>query len=434
MNNHGLRIRAAVLLLVFFLFSCGKVVTVVESPSPPVAEARKVKEVPLPEIKPPVIVPQAEKKEAVPVAGPDRNAVGCLLPLSGVYGDYGNRALDAILLAAGIFDGKKKTPWKIVAEDSRGSAEQINSAIARLVQKENIIALIAVAGTTEAAVFAKEAGKWKVPLILITAKEGITDENDYVFQNFLTPTQQMEALARYVVSDLNHAIFAILYPQDDYGTEMMKIFRTEVERMGGRVERAVPYGKKQADFTAEIDKITKNSVSAAKKANAENPETKVPVSIDFEALFIPDSSLRVKMMAAQLAFHDVKGFPLLGTSLWNVSDLLKKGAEYLEGAVFPDSFFLSSFYPEVNDFIDVYYTAYGREPENIDALSYDTMGMIISVLRDENIKTHEQVVAGLKRLENYQGATGNTSFAGNRAAKKTAFILRVKSGKLEQVK
>jgi ABC-type branched-subunit amino acid transport system substrate-binding protein len=140
------------------------------------------------------------------------------------------------------------------------------------------------------------------------------------------------------------------------------------------------------------------------------------------------------MIASQLAFYDVKGIQLLGTSLWNSPDLLKKGAECLEGAVFADSFFVNGSYPETNDFVDIYYTAYSREPENIEALSYDTMGMIISVLEDKNIQTREQFITGLQQVENYKGATGNTSFSGDRVARKTAFILKVKDGKLEQVK
>ena len=357
-----------------------------------------------------------------------------MLPLSGRYGDYGSKALDAILFAAGIFDKKNKTSWKIVAEDSHGLPEGVKAAVAHLAKTENVIAIIAVAGTAEALDAAHEAANQKVPLIMITAKEGITSGSEYVFQHFLTPSQQIKALTKYALDDLNCAIFSILYPQDDYGDEMAKIFRAEADRIGGKVERAIPYSKTQTDFTEEINKVTGNGVSTAKNANTNNPETKVPVSIDFEALFIPDSYQRVKMIASQLAFYDVKGFTLLGTSLWNSPNLLRKDAEYLEGAVFADSFFVNGFSPETNDFVDIYYTAYSREPENIEALSYDTMGMIISVLEDKTISTRKQFMAGLQQVKNYKGATGNTSFSEDRVSRKTAFILQVKDGKLEQVK
>ena len=438
MNPSRILAKISILLLIFFLVCCGKVVTVVEKPIPvpAVPEAKTEKEVQLPEVKLPEIKPAEGKLPAflAPAALPDRNAIGCVLPLSGRYGNYGSNSLDAILLAAGIFDEKHKTPWRIIAEDSHGMPEGVKAAVAHLAKAQNVIAIIAVAGTAEAIEIAHEADKWKIPIILITPKEGVTSASDYVFQHFLTPTQQIKALTKYALNDLNCAIFSILYPQDDYGVEMVKIFRAEAASLGGKVERAIPYNKTQTDFTEEINKVTKNSVSAAKKANADKPENRVQVSLDFEALFIPDSYQRVKMIAAQLAFYDVKGIPLLGTSLWNSPDLFRKDAEYLEGAVFADSFFVNGFYPETNDFVDIFYTAYSREPENIEALSYDTMGIIIRVLKDKNIQTREQFVTGLQQVENYKGATGNTSFSGDRAAGKTAFILKVKDGKLEQVK
>ncbi len=426
--------------LVIFLICYGKLATAVENPSGTgitIQEREGAPETTAPHTQ---MKQQQVKQEDKPSAfsftggAPDLNAIGCVLPLSGRYGDNGNKALDAILLATGMFDEKNRTSWKIVAADSRGLPEGGPAAVAHLAKTQNVIAIITVAGATEAMEMAREADRWKIPIILITAKEGVTSSNQYVFQHFLTPSQQIGALTKYALDNLNCAIFSILYPKDDYGIEMVKTIRAQTTRIGGKVERAIPYSKTQTDFSEEIYKLSGYGIDAAKKIPANKVETKVRVSVDFEALFIPDSYQRVRMITSQLAFYDVKGFRLLGTSLWNSPDLLKKGAEYLEGAVFADSFFVNSFYPETNDFVDIYYTVYSREPENIEALAYDTAKMIISVLKDKNIQTREQFIAGLQQLENYRGATGNTSFSGGRVATKTAFILQVKNGKLEQVK
>ena len=432
MNFHRMFAGIFFLLLIVFVISCAKTTVVTEKPAPP-PPALEVK--PL-EVKPPEIKPPEEKPPVFqfPVGLPDHNAIGCVLPLSGRYRESGKKALDAILLAAGIFDEKGRTPWKIIAEDSHGTPEGAKTAVANLAKTQNVIAIIAIAGMVEALDAAREADNQRVPLIIITAKDGITSGSEYVFQHFLTPSQQIKALTKYALNNLNCAIFSILYPKDDYGVEMVKIFREEAAQMGGKVERAIPYSKTQTDFTEEINKVTRYAVSSAKKAKANNPEKKVKVSIDFEALFIPDSYQRVKMITSQLAFYDVKGMYLLGTSMWYSPDLLKKGGEYLEGAIFTESFFVNSFYPEANDFVDIYYTTYSREPETIEALAYDTAGIIIGILNDKEIKTRGQFAAALKKVENYKGATGSISFDADRVAQKTAFILRVKNGKLEQVK
>jgi len=397
-----------------------------ENPVPiPPAEVKSLPVKP-PAVEPPAITPPAGKL--------NRNTLGCVLPLSGQYADLGNKARDAILLAEEISDEKNKTSRKVIFEDSRGLPEGTKAAIAHLANVENVMAIIAVTGTAEAMDAAREADKWKVPLILITPKEGVTSIGEYVFQNFLTPTQQIRSLVKYAMDDLNCAIFSVLYPKDDYGEQMVKIFREEVVRLGGKVEKAISYNKNQTDFKEEINKLTGIIVNAPQKKRDDQAESKTTISVDFEALFIPDSSSRVKLIISQLDFYDVKGFQLLGTSLWHSPDLLKNGTKSMEEAVFADSFFTNSFYPETNNFVDVYYTKYSREPENIEALAYDTAGIIIGVWDNIEIKTRGQFAAALKKMNNYDGATGSIYFDSDRVAQKTPFILRVKNGKFEQVK
>jgi ABC-type branched-subunit amino acid transport system substrate-binding protein len=426
MNFYRIFDKIFILLLVIFFLCCSKMAISAEKPVPiPPAEVKSLL------VKPPV----AELPAIIPPSGKlNRNTLGCVLPLSGQYADMGNKARDAILLSTGTFDEKNKSLWKVIVEDSHGLPEGTKAAIAHLANAENVMAIIAVTGTAEAMDAAREADKWKVPLILITPKEGVTAIGEYVFQNFLTPTQQIRALVKYAFDDLNCAIFSVLYPKDDYGEEMVKIFREEVIRIGGKVEKAISYSKNQTDFKEEINKLTGIIVNAPQKKRNDQEETKTTISVDFEALFIPDSSSRVKLITSQLDFYDVKGFKLLGTSLWHSPDLLKNGTEYLKEAIFVDSFFTNSFFPETSNFVDVYYTKYKRNPENIEALAYDTAGMVIGVLNDTEIKTRGQFAAALKKMNNYDGATGSIYFDSNRVAQKTPFILRVADGKLEQVK
>jgi len=426
MNFYKILDKIFILLLIIFIICCSKMAVADEKPIP--VSPAEIKSLPAtgPETGPPTIITPSNK--------PNRNAIGCVLPLSGQYAAWGHKALDAILLSTKIFDKENKTLWEVLVEDSAGLPEKTKAAIARLANDKNVMAIIAVPETAEAAEAAREAQNWKVPLILITSKEGVTSAGEYVFQHFLIPTQQIRALVQYAFDDLNCAIFSILYPQDNYGEEMVKIFRKEVTNIGGKVEKAIPYSREQTDFADEISKLTGRVVRSSSKTKADKNDDQGPASVDFEALFIPDSYLRVKMITSQLNFYDVKGFQLLGTSLWHSPELLKNGAEYLEDAVFTDSFFVNGFYPETINFVDTYYAAYSREPENIEALSFDTAGIIFSILENKNVKTRQDLVAGLIKMENYNGATGNIYFDSNRVAQKTAFILRVKDKKLEQVR
>lgn len=356
----------------------------------------------------------------------NRHAVGCIFPLTGRFADAGNKALDAVLLSAKLFNQSSRSPWQVVVADSGETPEGIKKAVSYLADEAKVVAIIAIAGTADAAMMALEAQKRQVPMILIASREGVTEAGEYIFQHFLTPTQQIQALTKYAGHTLNVAIFSVLYPEDDYGEEMVRLFRSEIKKSGGKVDKAIPYSKKQADFTEQIKKLVGDKFGAEESREKRSP--------DFEALFIPDSSLRVKMIASQLAFYDVETVQLVGTSLWHSSDLLKKGAEYLEGAVFPDSFLANGILPETNDFVDIYYSAYRREPGNIDALAYDTMELTLGILQNHVIKTRTEFIKALLAVQGFRGVTGSISFHGNRVAQKDAFILKVQNGKLEQVK
>ncbi|MBN1366195.1 MAG: penicillin-binding protein activator [Syntrophaceae bacterium] len=362
----------------------------------------------------------------------NRNTIGCVLPLSGKYAEWGKKALDAIMLSARINSSKAKGDWEVIAEDSQGEPDKARQAVANLAGVKNVMAIIAIDEKKNALETAVKANELKVPVILITSKEGVTSAGEYVFQHFLTPTQEIRALVKYALNYLNCAIFSVFYPKDEYGEEMVKIFTREVKNVGGKVEKAIPYNINQTDFIGEINKLIGSVVKIPSQATQDDKQGKVPV--DFEALFIPDSFLQVKMITSQLNFFNVKGFVLLGTSLLNSPNLLKGGAEFMEGTVFVDSFCKYSLYPETYNFIDLYVAVYNREPEKIEALAFDTAGMIFAVLNNEKIKTRRDLATKLSESGNYNGVTGNTCFDSNRVAQKTPFILKVKKERIEQIK
>jgi ABC-type branched-subunit amino acid transport system substrate-binding protein len=245
---------------------------------------------------------------------------------------------------------------------------------------------------------------------------------------------EIESLVKYAIQEMGLARFAVLYPDDNYGREMEKLFREEVLRGKGEILKVRSYQTTKTDFADEIKSISnlKQRPSAGKKSESPGDENRPDMG--FYALFIPDSPVRISMIVPQLAFHDVRGVKLLGTSTWNTPDILKAGSELLEDAIFVDAFSPNSFYPEVNDFTDVYYTNYSREPGAAEALAYDTAGIIVKIIREDGIKTRDQFRENLLNIRDSRGVTGKTSFSGVRDARKDVFILTIKDGKIIQIK
>ncbi|MDD4356538.1 MAG: penicillin-binding protein activator [Smithellaceae bacterium] len=423
MKKHRLSAAIFILFLFAFIAGCAKGPLITKKRAEP--PVRKKIEKPL-DVQPSITGP--------PSALVVHNNIGCIFPLTGRFGNAGRRALDAAQLSLKIFKQHSSSHWGIVAADSGETPEKIREAVSYLADDVNVIAIVAMSGTNEATVIAEEAQKRKVPLILVTSKEGVTETGEYVFQHFLTATQQIDALMGYVHNTLNMGIFSVLYPQDDYGLEMVSLFRSKVNSIGGKIHQEVSYRKSDTDFSYQIKRLTGNRIEAAQQVSGSANNNHDSLSVDFEALFIPDSHQRIKMITSQLAYHNVRGVQLLGASLWHSPDLIKSGVEYLNGAVFVDSFFVNGYLPETNDFVDVYYAEYGREPGNIDALSYDTMDIVLKVLEKRNIATRDEFLEALLDVHDFRGATGSVSFNGNRVSQKDAFILTVQNGKIVQVK
>src|SRR5664280_2513034 len=132
MNINRILTSISILLLVILFMSCARTSGIFEKPvpPPPAVETRTSKDIQppqekTPEVKPTeVTLPKAEPPLLKPfLEKTDRYTVGCMLPLSGSYAAEGKKALDAILLAAGISDQASKTPCKVIAADSRGVPE-----------------------------------------------------------------------------------------------------------------------------------------------------------------------------------------------------------------------------------------------------------------------------------------------------------------------
>ncbi|NLA40194.1 MAG: ABC transporter substrate-binding protein [Smithella sp.] len=364
----------------------------------------------------------------------NRHVVGCALPLSGRFAKEGKNAQDAAMLSARQFRARSPFSPRIVTADSGANPAMMKKAIADLADQENVVAIIAVSGTAEAEAAAAEARKRRVPVILITSKEGVTDAGGQVFQHFLTREQQVKAVAEYALDSLQITVFCTLYPRDDYGEAMNRLFCAEVQKRGGSVVQSVPYDMTQTDFRRQIQKLAAEKDKISQIIGARNGGNKDAISVGFEGLFIPDSAFRARMITAQLVFYNVRGLQIFGTSLWNSPDLLRQDNGYMEGAFFVDSFHARRLAPETVDFTDAYRAVYNREPQTTEALTYDTMKLVLGILENPGIEDRDGFARALLAIKNFQGVTGNISFGGGRVAQKEAVILKVQGGEIVQVR
>jgi branched-chain amino acid transport system substrate-binding protein len=367
------------------------------------------------------------KEESVP----ERNVIGCILPLSGENRIYGIRSLHGIELAIHAFEPDYQgMPIKLVVKDSKSSPSEAQAAVEDLVDTERVIAIIGplLSVTSEAA--AKRAQELGVPIITLTQREDVAEIGEFVFQNCLTNSQQIEALASFAMDALSLNRFAILYPRDLYGIRLTHLFIDEVLRRGGEIMGVQSYDNEQMDFGRQIKQLVGLQEEAQKEKGRKKDFEPI---IEFDALFIPDYSDRIGLIAPQLAYYNVIGVTLLGTSAWNSPRLVSEGRKYVDGSLFVDGFFQDSQNARIQRFVRDFTSTFQSAPTILEAQAYDAADLCVQVLTDREIYSHRQMRDGLMGVTVFDGVSGLTSFDTEGRPNKIPFILTVKKGAIQQI-
>jgi len=154
------------------------------------------------------------------------------------------------------------------------------------------------------------------------------------------------------------------------------------------------------------------------------PEEPQPI-IDFDAIFIPDSFQRVAMITPQLAFHDVLGVQLLGTSAWQSPKLIEMAKDYIQGALFCSGFIGDSEEPGVRVFVEKYRENFDADPGILAANGYDTIRLLKKVLSGEEIRTRKDLAQALLGSQGFEGVSGIITFDSNGEAEKEPIFLTI---------
>lgn len=368
-----------------------------------------------------------------------KGVFGCLLPLSGPFAIYGQEVLNSLQLAMGTFGASGDTPGiELLIEDTQGDPDVAVRKVEELAHRGKVMGIIGPLSSKTATAAAKKAQELGVPMITLTQKEGITEVGDMIFRNFITPAREMDRLVS-KAKEMGLFRFGVLYPDSAYGRHMLNLFWDRIESTGARITAVESYGSELTDFTKEIKKMVglyfqrppalveelKQARLAAFDAGVETgayeEEGKQEPIVDFEAVFIPDNSQRVALIAPQFPFHNVFNVRLLGTSLWHAPVLLDQGAEYLQGAIFPSGFHAQG----AEEFVNVYRDNFETDPGVLAATGYDTVRFLDHLVKTEDLRTRRDLQQALLRSHGFQGIRGPLEFDEQRDATTLPALLTV---------
>jgi len=372
--------------------------------------------------------------ESVPPPRRSQYTVGVILPLSGPYQPFGERALQGIQLALKEMDSQGKNGLiSLAVRDSKGNPSEAEKALEELVTTEKVIAILGPLLSINAEKVAKKAQQLKVPMMTFSQKGPFEGKCDFVFYNSLTPSDQIQTLVPFVMKTFELENFAVIYPNSPYGLHFKNLFSQEVVRRGGRVLGAAAYQEEQTDFSQEIKRLFKIEPIQNQDVKTKKWGDEYMPGLSVDALFIPDTHDRAGLIMSQLAYYDVRGVTFLGTNLWNGPDLIPIAGRAAEGSFFTDAFFKENPFPPSARFVEQFRKTYERFPETLEALSYDGARLLIEILRSRPISSPVQLNEEICRFQDFQGVSGLKGFREGGTPVRIISILRVNKGKIELV-
>jgi len=396
----------------------------------------------------PYYLETVELVEAIKRSMFKREIIGCLLPLTGRYAIFGQRALTGIQMAIEELSNKYSKKFKIIIIDTKADPEIAAQGVRKL-HKENVAGIIGPLLSIDKAGI--EAQKLKIPLIALTQKSDFPLKGDYLFANFITPRMQVQTLGAYLFQELGIKKVAILYPDEKYGKIYMELFWDIVDQYSGEIVGVESYDGRKTDFKEPIQKITGEfyTIPDFLKPDTVEPEymefspldiqedpdeeEEEKIEIDFQALFIPDSPSIVNMILPQLAYNDATDIYLVGTNLWHHKSILKDARGYNKNAVISDGFFNESQKPAVIEFTDRFQSLFDIKPKFLEAISYDTASMLLTFAMDESIDSRQALKDSLQGRRIFEGVTGKTVFDENGIAHRQLFLMTIKKGKFVEI-
>ena len=295
-----------------------------------------------------------------------------------------NLAVDQINEAGGLEVAGQKYKVVLVIEDNEDKAEVASSKTLKLVNEGRVVAIVGPAASRNAIPAAIAAEQAQILMISPSSTNAETTlGKKWVFRAAFIDPDQGRALARFVSEQLGAKSAAVLFDAASaYNRDLAEIFRLSFQERGGEVVAFESYTTDVPDVTQQLSRIKESGP---------------------EVLFLPNYYQEVPEQVRQARDAGIDA-QLIGGDSWG--SILERDREGLNGAYFTTLFAPGPIDPVAQRFITDYREAFGQEPDEVAALTFDSIGLLFQAARIKGKVDSAAVRDGLASIRNYQGVTG----------------------------
>jgi len=339
----------------------------------------------------------------------------------GVYGDLTGQtssfgqstkngsqmAADEINAAGGI-NGRQ---IQLVIEDDQGEPGKAATVVGKLVNQDQVRALIGEVASSNSLAAAPTAQEAKVPMISPSSTNPkVTQIGDYIFRVCFIDPFQGEVMAKFAANTLKAKRAAILFDSNsDYSKGLIQFFKQSfVDKLGGTIVAEQAYAQRDRDFTGQLTQI-----------RSANPDV----------IYVPGYYQEVGVISKQAKQLGINA-PLLGGDGWDSPQLWDLGGEALNGNYISNHYSVDDPSPVIQDFVKRYKAKYnGIAPDALAALAYDAMMVLADSIKRAGGTECTKLRDAIAQTANFKGITGVISLNADRNAVKPAVVLELRDHK-----
>jgi branched-chain amino acid transport system substrate-binding protein len=353
-------------------------------------------------------------------AGPETIRIGVNAPLTGDIPKVGEGTkyaaelwLEDVNAAGGIDVGGKKYKVELIIEDNESKAESAVKANTKLITEDDVLAIVGPQSSKQAIPAGGKANELGTPMISPwSTNPDTTKDRPFVFRGCFLDPFQGPVVANFVKSEFGFTKAAVLYDvASDYPKGLAEFFKKAWEELNGAgsVVAYESFTTKDTDFSSQLTKIINSGA---------------------QFLFTPQYYNEVALIvqqAHQLGWNK----PIVGSDSWGSAETVKLCGKDCYGSFFSTHYAAAGAKGATKEFIDRYQKEYGYVPDDVAALTWDSIRIVQQAIQDcgkltGNIKVDRQCVRdAMAKIKEFDGITGKMTFTEEGDPIKCAVIVRI---------
>jgi len=321
--------------------------------------------------------------------------------------------LEDIKAAGGLEVGGKKYPVELVIEDNESKAESAVKVNTKMITEDEVLVIVGPQSSKQAIPAGEVANNYKTPMISPwSTNPDTTNDRPYVFRGCFLDPFQGPVLANFIKDEFGYTKAAVLYDvASDYPKGLAEFFKSAWEKLNGpgSVVAYESFTTKDADFSSQLTKIIKSGA---------------------EVLFTPQYYNEVALIVQQA--HELGwNKPIVGSDSWGSAETVELCGKDCYGLFFSTHYAAAGAKGATMTFIDRYNKKYGYVPDDVAALTWDSLGIVKTAIQSVkkltgNIeKDRMNVRNAMAKVKKYDGITGQMTFTENGDPIKCAVIVRI---------